>query len=77
MITPAQCRAARGLLDWKQQDLARHSEISVNTIRMFERGKTKPYKGTLVVLRQTFEAHGVEFIIRDGEGVGLQLGRHD
>ena len=73
MITPAQCRAARGLLKWSQKDLARESEISDVTIRHFEIEKTTPQKGTLVVLRQTFEAAGVEFIPANGGGDGVRL----
>jgi hypothetical protein len=33
MISPAQYRAARGLLDWSQQDLAREAEVGGVTIR--------------------------------------------
>ena len=73
MLTPNLCRAARHLIGWKQEDLAEKSELAVNTIRMFEGGKTKPHKSTLKLLRETFEAAGVEFLIRDGRGVGLQL----
>ena len=73
MISAAQCRAARALLKWSQQDLARESEISDVTIRHFEIGKTEPQKGTLVVLRQTLEAAGIEFIDENGGGPGLRL----
>ena len=73
MITPAQCRAARALLKWSQQDLARESEISDVTIRHFEIGKTAPQKGTLVILRQALEAAGVEFIDENGGGPGVRL----
>lgn len=73
MITAAQCRAARALLRWSQQDLARESEMSDVTIRHFEIGKTEPQKGTIVVLRQAFETAGIEFIDENGGGPGVRL----
>ena len=38
IITNKQCRAARELLEWKQNDLAKKSKISSGTIADFERG---------------------------------------
>ena len=32
MITAAQCRAARGLLNWKQKDLAEYAGVTAVTI---------------------------------------------
>ena len=72
MITPAQCRAARGLLKWKQKDLAERSGITALAIRNFELGKTTPHNATFKVLKETFEEAGVAFIDRD-EGVGVML----
>ena len=70
MITPAQCRAARALLDWSQQRLAEESKIGNATIRNFEGGKSTPQHATLDVLRRALEAAGVEFINDDrGDGV--------
>ena len=59
MISPAQCRAARGLLDWSQQDLAREAEVGIVTIRQLEAGSNQPRRATLVVIRQALEAAGV------------------
>ena len=66
MITASQCRAARGLLDWTQKDLAEKSRIGIVTIRQFEGGKTEPMHATMVVLKRAFEAAGVEFLAQDG-----------
>ena len=71
MITSAQCRAARALLDWKQSDLAEHSDIGITAIRTFERNKTSPYRITLKALKETFEKAGIEFI--DDNGLGVKL----
>ena len=70
MITPAQCRAARALLDWSQQRLAEESKIGNATIRNFEGGKSTPQHATLDVLRRALEAAGVEFI-NDERGDGV------
>ena len=72
MITAAQCRAARALLKWSQEDLAERSGIGVATIRTFETDASSPYKRTLQTLKTTFEEAGVAFIDRD-EGVGVML----
>ena len=72
MITAAQCRAARGLLQWRQKDLAEKSGLSALAIRNFETGKTSPHHATLTLLRQTFEAHGVAFLDENGGGLKLK-----
>ncbi len=72
MITPNLCRAARALLEWKQDDLSEASAIGLNTIRRFEGGKSNPNKSTLKLLTDTFEKAGIEFINGDGPGVRLK-----
>jgi len=66
MITPEQCRAARGLLDWSQQDLARAAEVGIVTVRQLEAGSIQPRRATLIVVRGTLEDAGVG----SGEGTG-------
>ena len=73
MVTPAQSRAARGLLDWSQQDLADEARIGIVTVRQIEAGLTTPRPATLVVVRQAFERAGVEFIDENGGGAGVRL----
>ena len=73
MVTPAQCRAARGLLDWSQQDLAGQAGIGIVTVRQVEAGSTKPRRATLIVLKQAFESAGVEFIDENGGGPGVRF----
>lgn len=78
MITPAQCRAARALLKWTQEDLAARCDISVTTIRTFETEATAAYARTRETLKATLEAAGIEFL-NDGEtpapsgGQGVRL----
>lgn len=73
MMTPAQCRAARALLDWSQQQLAEAAKIGNATIRNFENGRSDPQAATLTVLRMTLEAAGVIFVPENGEGPGVRL----
>jgi hypothetical protein len=61
------------LLDWSQQDLASDAEVGVVTIRQFQAGVNQPRRATLVVVRHTLEAAGVEFIDDNGGGVGVRL----
>jgi transcriptional regulator with XRE-family HTH domain len=75
MLTPAQCRAARGLLDWTQQELADAARIGVATVRLFEGEGAESRQATLAVLRQAFELAGVEFIDENGGGPGVRLRR--
>jgi transcriptional regulator with XRE-family HTH domain len=69
MLTPSQCRAARGLIDWSQQQLADAAGIGVATIRLFEAGKGDQRRSTLTLIRQALEAAGVEFTNGNQPGV--------
>src|SRR5688500_10579378 len=73
MIDPAQCRAARGLLSWNQQDLAREASVGIVTVHQLEAGTSKPRSATLQVIRRAFERAGVEFIDENGGGPGVRL----
>ena len=73
MITPEQCRAARGLRDWSQRDLAREVEVGIVTVRQLEPGLHQPRRATPVVVRRTLEAAGVEFIDENGGGAGVRF----
>ena len=68
MITAAQCRAARGLLDWSQDDLAFMAGVGVVTVRHLEAGKGQPRYATLDVIRRAFETNGVLFTRADANG---------
>jgi transcriptional regulator with XRE-family HTH domain len=73
MITPAQCRAARALLDWPRQWLASESGISTSSISDFERNAAgTPRNATLTALRRALEKAGIEFL-DDGQGQGVRL----
>src|ERR1700679_1526818 len=75
MITASQCRAARALLDWSQQQLASTAQVGVVTVRQFEGGGAQPRPATLDVVTRALEAAGVEFIPENGGGAGVRLRR--
>jgi transcriptional regulator with XRE-family HTH domain len=75
MLTDAQCRAARGLLDWSQLDLAKQAGVGIVTVRQLEAGTHEPRRATLDVVRRALEAAGIEFIDENGGGAGVRLRR--
>lgn len=75
MLTPAQSRAARALINWSQPQLAEASGTGVSTIRDFETGKRTPIANNLAAIRAALEKAGVQFL-DDGQtagGVGVAL----
>ena len=62
MITPAQIRAARAILQWRQADLAREAGVSDITIKNIERGVSDPRASTLGAIEGAFEKAGVTFV---------------
>jgi transcriptional regulator with XRE-family HTH domain len=76
MIVAAQIRAARALLGWRQDELAKAAEVGVTTIRRIEAqdGPAMGYVSTLLRIQAAFEKAGVRFIEADeSEGIGLRL----
>ncbi len=72
-FTSGQCRAARALLGWSQDELSELSKVAKKTIADFERGARQPYERTLRDIRQTLEEAGIEFIPENGGGAGLRF----
>lgn len=62
MITKDQCRAARGLLEWKQIDLADRCGVSKTAITNFESGSINPRGDTIELIQLALEKGGVEFV---------------
>ena len=58
-LLPAQSRAARGLFDWSQQQLADAALVDVVTVRQFEGNATQPLDATPELLRRALENAGV------------------
>lgn len=66
MITTAQIRGARGILNWSQGDLSDRTDISATSIGSIENGLTQPRESTLAVIQKAFEDAGIEFLPNDG-----------
>jgi transcriptional regulator with XRE-family HTH domain len=66
-------RAARGLLGWNQQELARRARMGIVTVHQLEAEISQPRAATLEVIRRAFETAGVEFIDENGGGAGVRL----
>jgi len=74
-LTSAQIRAARALIRWSAEDLARESTLGVTTIRRAEltEGETSMTTANDLAVRRALEGAGVEFIDEDGSGPGVRL----
>lgn len=74
-LTSGQIRAARALLRWSAEDLARESAIGVATIRRAELSEiaTSMTAANNLAVRRALESAGIEFIDENGGGVGVRL----
>ena len=74
MITSAQIRAARGMLDWSRKDLAQHSGISFASMMRLESFEGIPSSNfkTLEAIKKAFEEVGIEFIGSPESGAGVR-----
>lgn len=66
MISAAQIRAARGLLRWKQAELAAAAGLSLTALNNIEREAADPKASTLAAIQRALETAGVEFLDRHG-----------
>jgi hypothetical protein len=74
-LVSAQIRAARALVRWSAEDLARESAVSVATIRRAELTDQKTLMNVAndLAIRRALESAGVEFIDENGGGPGVRL----
>lgn len=77
MISGAQIRAARALLDITAAELAKRAQVDWATIQRFEStdGIPPSRSGTLKRLKETLEAAGITFIGDPESAPGVQLMR--
>ena len=74
-MTPSQSRAARGLLHWNQDDLAREASVSILTVSNFENERSSPIRATIDAMHATLERAGVEFVADNSGGLGVKMRR--
>jgi len=74
-LTSAQIRAARALIRWSAEDLARETALGVTTVRRAEltESETSLTHANDRAVRRALEAAGVEFIDDNGGGAGVRL----
>lgn len=71
-MTPAQCRAARALVDLTQPQLAEAASLGLSTLVDFERSRRAVSANATAAIRAALEAAGVEFTNGDRPGVRLR-----
>jgi transcriptional regulator with XRE-family HTH domain len=72
IVSAAQCRAARALLNWSQPDLATICGVHVQTISAFENETSTPTKTTLQKISSAFEDGGIDFLPDSGVRLAQQ-----
>jgi hypothetical protein len=74
-LTSDQIRAARALIRWSAEDLARSSSVGLTTIRRAELTivETSLTAANNLAIRSALESAGVEFIDENGGGPGVRL----
>lgn len=73
LLTPEQCRAARGLLDMTRNQLAVEAHVSLATLLQFENNERPIKTSTQALIRMALEASGVLFIPEGDGGVGVRF----
>lgn len=77
MLTPEQSRAARGWLDWSQEELAKRAHVSLSTVRDFEKGRRIPIHNNLDAIRRAIEEGGVHLTSNEeGKPAGIVVEGH-
>jgi hypothetical protein len=72
-MTPAQCRAARRLLDRTQSNLAEAAGIGVSIVTGFEQSWRVAFPAKIQSMQRAIEVAGVELIAENGSGAGVRL----
>jgi transcriptional regulator with XRE-family HTH domain len=72
-MTPAQCRAARALLDWTQPRLAEEAELGLSTVVDYERQRRVVSSDAIASIARALESAGIEFTNGGKPGVRMKI----
>lgn len=73
LITGPQCRAARALVEWSIEEVARRAGVAVAVIAGFEAKIADPGEDAQRRILEALEAGGAVFIAENGGGAGVRL----
>ena len=77
MLESAQIRAARALLGWHQEELARRAKIGLATLQRLERAPPGPvmaHVATVVKITDCLKKAGINFLESDSNGgIGVRM----
>jgi transcriptional regulator with XRE-family HTH domain len=79
LITSAQIRAARALLDWSRQTLSDSSGVGISALMRLESANGIPGGNikTFEAVQNAFEKAGIQFIGTPDDGPGVRLFNKD
>ena len=74
MITSAQIRAARAMLDWSRENLSIQSGVGISALMRLESAEGIPAGNikTFEAVQKAFEKAGIEFIGTPEDGAGVR-----
>ena len=76
IMTPAQCRAARALINWTQPKLAEAAELGLSTVVDYERERRTVSQDAESAIQSALMGAGVIFLPENGQGIGVRLKKH-
>ena len=71
-MNPAQCRAARALLEWTQPQLAAAAKLGLSTVVDFEKNRRAVAPESVAAIRSALEKAGIVFMTGVHLGVGMR-----
>jgi transcriptional regulator with XRE-family HTH domain len=74
LITSAQIRAARAMLDWSREQLSDNSSVGISALMRLESAEGVPSGNikTFEAVQKAFEKAGIEFLGSPEEGAGVR-----
>ena len=75
MLQASQIRAARALLGWRQEDLAKASKVGLATVARIEQGEgpAQGHVSTIIRIQDALQHAGVRFVEDDDRGFGVLI----